>query len=62
MIANPEYEFVYKNEQTYATNFFRWRARNNQEKMLYGQEEYSFLEAKDVFDLMYSNKKVENSE
>lgn len=62
MISYQDYKFIYKNEQTYATNFFRWRARNNEEKMLYGQEKYSFLEAKDVFDSMYSEKKVKESE
>ena len=52
-----DYVFKYNDEQTYTSNFLRWRARNNEEKMLYGQQEYSLLEAKEVFDSMYEDKK-----
>ena len=52
-----DYVFKYNDEQTYTSNFLRWRARNNEEKMLYGQQEYSLLEAKEVFDKMYEHKK-----
>mgnify|MGYP003115388297 CR=1 FL=1 len=57
MIAKPDYEFVYMNEQSYGSNFFRWRARNNQEKFVYNEEKYSLGEAKIIFDKMYNHKK-----
>lgn len=54
---NDEYVFQYNESQSYGNNFLRWRARNNEEKMLYGEDEYSLLESKKVFDKMYSHKK-----
>lgn len=54
---NDEYVFQYNEGQSYGNNFLRWRARNNEEKMLYGEDEYSLLESKEVFDEMYSHKK-----
>lgn len=54
---NDEYVFQYNERQSYGNNFLRWRARNNEEKMLYGEDEYSLLESKEVFDEMYSHKK-----
>ena len=52
-----DYVFKYNDEQTYTSNFLRWRARNNEEKMMYGEQEYGLLEAKEVFDNMYRHKK-----
>ena len=52
-----DYVFKYKDNRTYTSNFLRWRARNNEEKMLYGEDTYSLLESKEVFDKMYSQKK-----
>ena len=43
---NDEYVFQYNESQSYGNNFLRWRARNNEEKMLYGEDEYSLLESK----------------
>jgi len=54
---NDDYRFVYKDQDSYGNNFLRWRARNNEEKMLYGEDAYSLIEAKEVFDEMYSHKK-----
>ena len=38
-----DYVFEYKDNQTYTSNFLRWRARNNEEKMMYGEQEYGLL-------------------
>ena len=57
-----DYVFKYKDNQTYTSNFLRWRARNNEEKMLYGEDEYSLLESKEVFDKMYGEKKQVDGE
>lgn len=56
-----DYVFEYKDNQTYTSNFLRWRARNNEEKMMYGEQEYGLLEAKEVFDKMYEHKKEEEN-
>jgi len=56
-----DYVFKYNDKQTYTSNFLRWRARNNEEKMMYGEQEYSLLEAKEVFDKMYQHKKEEEN-
>jgi hypothetical protein len=51
------YVFEYNDKNTYGSNFLRWRARNNEEKMLYKEKEHSLGEAKKIFDEMYSHKK-----
>ena len=56
-----DYVFKYNDNHTYTSNFLRWRARNNEEKMMYGEQEYSLLEAKEVFDKMYQHKKEEEN-
>ena len=56
-----DYVFKYNDKQTYSSNSLRWRARNNEEKMLYGEDEYSLLESKEVFDKMYRHKKEEEN-
>jgi len=62
VIDKPEYKFIYKDEYTYGNNFLRWRARNNEEKLLYGEDEYTLLQAKEVFDKIYFEKKAKESE
>ena len=62
MILEANYKFVYNDEKTYGNNFLRWRARNNEEKLFYGQEKYTLGKSKQVFDSMYSEKKVKENE
>jgi len=45
--------FVYDAEQSYATNYARWRLMNSDERQEEGLTYYSDEEAKEVFDRQY---------